>query len=622
MAKILTTIYKGFGGVDFSVDSSLVDKNRSPWAPNMIADVGEGMPEKRVGWRTLFKVDAPIHGIFAAEFMSARHLLVHGGTKMYLAPAAAGDEPKLLREGLKQSKSAALLLGGKLWIVTGGEYLVYDGVELKPVSEAAYIPTTVIGRAPTGGGVFFEAINLLSPWRKNEFIPNGTATVYQLDATGLDAAAVSVTIRGTPMSEGAGFTVDRGTGRVTFNSAPAAPVAGQEGEVVVTFAKTVAGYVDKINKCNIISSYGRGSPDRVVLAGNPDSPNLDWISGFNDPSYVPDLSYTAVGGPATAILGYAAIGEYLAIIKESSFQSSFQDATVFMRWAALDSNGEVVFPLRQSIANVGAVSRDCIGYLNDEPLFLSPGGVVAITSNIVTAERMLQNRSYYLDGQLSKEEGLSQATAVTWRGYYTIAVNNRCYILDGRKRSYRERAGGEYIYEGYHWQDVPVRCWCNIRSGDEEDLFFGTAEGTVCRFNSDLPPWQRYNDDGRPIFAAWASLADDDGDATREKTLLKKGAAVTLKPYRRSSAHVCFRTDRDCLGREVRYETADIFDWEDIDFARFTFISNDGPREVFFRAKVKKYKRLQIIIFNDGLDEGFGVLGITKHYVVGNFAKQ
>jgi hypothetical protein len=38
-----TTIYNRFKGVDFSVDASLVDKDRSPYAPNLIADVG-GMP--------------------------------------------------------------------------------------------------------------------------------------------------------------------------------------------------------------------------------------------------------------------------------------------------------------------------------------------------------------------------------------------------------------------------------------------------------------------------------------------------------------------------------------------------------------------------------------------------
>ena len=35
-----TTVYDKFKGVDFSVDSSLVDKERSPDAPNLISGDG------------------------------------------------------------------------------------------------------------------------------------------------------------------------------------------------------------------------------------------------------------------------------------------------------------------------------------------------------------------------------------------------------------------------------------------------------------------------------------------------------------------------------------------------------------------------------------------------------
>ena len=71
----------------------------------------------------------------------------------------------------------------------------------------------------------------------------------------------------------------------------------------------------------------------------------------------------------------------------------------------------------------------------------------------------------------------------------------------------------------------------------------------------------------------------------------------------------------------VSQSTMDIFDWADIDFERFTFNTDDSPEEVFFNRKLKNYKRLQIIIRNNELNEGFGVFQITKHFVVGNFAK-
>ena len=106
------------------------------------------------------------------------------------------------------------------------------------------------------------------------------------------------------------------------------------------------------------------------------------------------------------------------------------------------------------------------------------------------------------------------------------------------------------------------------------------------------------------------------------KTLLRRGNAVTLKPYARSGVKILLRTERDAAAWQAAEGTTDIFDWEDIDFSRFTFNANDGPSEIPFRRAVKKYKRLQILVKNDAVNEGFGVYAIVKHYAAGNFAKK
>lgn len=613
--SIHTTTYGKFKGVDFSTDASLVDDYRSPWAVNMTADTG-GMPEKRLGWRTLHTIEAPVNGLFYGVIKGKTCFLAHGGTKLYRWD---GEAPALLREGLHNGPSAAVNMGGKLWIFTGGEYLVYDEETVKDVSEVAYIPTTVIGAAPSGGGKTYESINLLQPKRKNEFIPDGTSTVYQLDSEGLDAAAVTAAIRDVEKKEGADFTVDRTKGTVTFKTAPAKPLVGQEGEVIITFAKSTEGYADKVKKCTVLTTYGVGSSDRVVISGNPDFPNQDWTSGLNDPSYFPDLSYAVVGMESTAIMGYRRIGEYLAVIKEDNGQ----DTTVFMRSASLSSDGEPVFPLKQSIAGVGAVSKRGFGNILDEQLFLAGTGVYALTANSLTAERIVQDRSFFVDPRLTREPGLDKAATVSWNGMFLVGVNGHVYLMDGRQdKTYRAKSQSDFVYECYYWEDVPAVCWMNYKAGDAETLYFGASDGRICRFNSDRTTMERYNDDGRPIFACWSTKADDDGDVTLLKTMLKRGDSVTIKPYTRSSAKICFRTDQDAVEREAVYDTMDIFDWEDIDFSRFTFNANDAPQEIFFNHKEKKYKRLQIIIKNDALNEGFGLFNITKHYVVGNFAKR
>lgn len=616
--SIHTTTYGKFRGVDFSTDPTLVEEYRAPAAVNMIADTG-GMPEKRMGWRTLETIEAPVNGLFAAVIGQETHFLAHGGSKLYEWFPSGDKEPVVLKSGLTSARSVAQNMGGKLWILTGGEYLVYDGTTVKDVSEAAYIPTTVIGADPAGGGETFEAPNLVQPKRKNEFIPDGESTVYHLDSTGLDSAAVTATVKGVEMTEGNGFSVDREAGTVTFDTAPAAPTVGQEGEVIITFSKTVPDYADRAAKCRIMTSYGVGTSDRLVISGNPEYPNRDWTSGLNDPSYFPDLGYAVVGTEATAIMGYRRIGEYLAIIKEDNAQ----DSTVFLRSASINADGEVIFQTKQSITGVGAVARGAFGNILDEPLFLSGTGVYAITTNVLTAERIVQNRSFYVDPRLTREPGLEQAQAVSWNGMYLVGVNDHVYLLDGRQnKSYRERSQSDFVYECYYWEGVPAACWLNHKDGPEETLYFGTTDGKVCRFNSDIETMARYSDDGAAILAVWSTKSDDDGDVSLLKTMIKKGNSVTIKPYTRSSAKVCFRTEQDPVEWEAVSDTLDIFDWEDIDFSRFTFNANDAPREILFNTKVKKYKRLQIIIKNDAVNEGFGLFGITKHYVVGNFAKR
>ena len=621
--SIKSTTYDKFRGADFSTDPALVDKSRSPLCTNMISDAG-GMPEKRCGWRTLHTIEeddepAPINGLHFGVFSGTTYRYVHAGTKLYTWDET-DNAPVVKLTGLHDGKSRSVSLAGKLWIVTGGELIRCSGSTVERVTglgESAYIPTTIITREPTGGGTPYEDVNMATPYRKNAFQTDGSATVFQLDSAPIDnTGTVRVWVWGT---ETTAFSVDRATGKVTMNAPPAAPGAGNADGLVVQFPVTVAGYADIINKCTIITVYGAGNSDRIVISGNPDSPNRDYTSALNDPTYFPDLGYADVGIEGVPIRGYCRIGNYLAIVKEDNGQ----DSTIFFRSASVDSDGKAVFSLSQAMAGVGAVSAGSFASLLDEPLFLAGTGIFAVTTNYLTGDKAGQNRSYYINARLIGE-ALSDAEAVGYQGMYLLAFpNGHVYILDGRQnKTYRSESLGDYVYECYYWEHVPVRCWLNLKSGADETLYFGTEDGRVCRFNTDNSSIARFSDDGEGIDAVWATKMDDDDAATVLKTMIKRGCAVTLKPYQRSSARVCLRTDRDAADWQANADTIDIFDWEDIDFSRFSFDSNDAPREIFFNTKVKKYKRLQILIRNSVPGEGFGVFGITKHYVLGNFAKR
>lgn len=623
--------YAKFKGVDFSTDPSQVEDYRSPSALNIISDTG-GFPEKRLGWRTLLQVDGPVNGIFYLKTVEGAWRLIHGGSKIYLWNTQ-NDTASVLKSGVRNQRSTSFCMGEKLYILTGAEYLVYglfenpdydaetEGsqkytMQLKNAEEIAYVPTTSIPQSATSQSVY-QPVNLLTAKRENLFMTDGEKKVFQLDAKGLDASAVQAWVWGEEKTEGTDFTVDRTAGTLTFSSAPAAPAAtGAEAGLRVRYEKTVAGYKERVTGCTICALY----QNRVWLAGNPKYQNADFhsqidVEGIDSAAYIPDTSYTEVGADSSAIMGYINTGDALAIIKEDNQQ----DATVFLRTTQTNAEGDY-FPVKQGIAGAGAIAKGSFATLQDDPLFLTRNGVYAITTQIVTEQKTLTSRSSFVDAVLTKEENLEKAVATEWNGYYVLCLNGRAYVADSRQKSYRQNVSGLYEYEWYYWDNIPATALMEL----DGELFFGTADGRVCRFNSDRKvdgkiQMSAYSDDGEAIRAIWSTPFDDDGDFMVYKTLLKKGSGVYVKTYTRSGVKVFLRSDRT-FETEIRRANAGIFDFSDLDFTNLTF--NTLPENVVpFNTKLKKYKALQIIVKNETLNQGFGVYGVIKRFVFGGYVK-
>lgn len=244
-----TTIYCGFRGNDFSVDASLVDKSRSPYAPNLISDIG-GMPEKRLGWRVLHTLEQPINGLWYGEINGQKSFIAHGGTKIYKFTSTSFE---VIKENVSNAKSKAFFMRsaddtGKMYILTGNEYLCYDGTTCKNVTEEAYVPTVIISRNPTGGGTVYESVNLLSPKRTDSFLGNSTDKIYQLSANNLTSIDKVEVMNSSGVFEtlASGYTSDLTSGKITFSSVHEPIVTGQDN-VKITYTKNVEGYADRIN---------------------------------------------------------------------------------------------------------------------------------------------------------------------------------------------------------------------------------------------------------------------------------------------------------------------------------------------------------------------------------------
>ncbi|WOC74133.1 hypothetical protein RX717_08840 [Intestinibacillus sp. NTUH-41-i26] len=629
-ARSATKNYRRFRGLDYSTDETQIDDSRSPRAVNVIADEG-GAPERRWGWRTVydFGENACVSGVFPFEgeitqaqgAAAGRAFLVHAGERLYLLRLDADyayieDSRTELLDGLKSGgRSQGFYMNGKLYILTGADYIVFDGTAAKRVTDDdAYCPLTSYQRKPTGGGEAYESVNMLCKWRKNRFVGDGSSTTYQLDVTDIDEGA---TPAASYFITGESITVqsyDAEKGTVTFASAPKAPENAGTSNVEIKFAKTTEDR-NKILGCTIFAIYGLdGSSNRVFVSGNSAHGASEWFSGLDDPTYFPDINYSMVGSSDFPIMCYVKAQGELLIIK----RDNRQEGTIWHHTGSM-VNDVAAFPLKEGVPGYGAAARFSAANLNDDPLYLSPRGVYAPTTTYYNnmQVRQLYCRSRRVNRRLCKENGLAEAVSAVWRGWYVLVLpNGRAYVADGNQ----DRADNGY--EWYYWEGIPA----HVLRADEQTLYFGTRDGRICKFNDDLVTAENetlmraYNDDGAAIHAEWATKLDAMGDLSMLKTMPKRGSALHLKSYARSKIQLWIRTETDS-GKQYKTLLADRLTFEDIDFARFTF--NTSVNTVIpLLIKKKKWKLIQIILISDAVNEGFGVYEIELRYEEAGEAKK
>ena len=586
-----------FLGVDFANVETEVHTARSPWAPNMVADIA-GRPQKRPGYKTV--ANTYVGRVNGIHWLGDNRI-VHAGTRLYAINA------NIIYSGMADARSTSFVMGGKLYLLDGAHYLSYDGTEITEV--VGSIPTTKIGAKPDGSGGTLEGFNLLTPWRTNSFTADGTAKEYVLDAHDLDADGLTVKVGGVSKTEGTDFTVDRAAGKVTFTAAP--PADGGVDSVVITFAKTVSGARQKIEKCRLCTLYGVGNDSRVFLAGNPDEPNTDWQSATYDPEYFPDQGYTKIGSDRTAIMGYLKQYDSLIIVK----QTSDIDGGLFLRTAEFDETGTPIFPVKEGISGIGAVSSYCFASAPGDQLFLSDRGVFGLVSNAITGQRSTQMRSYFIGPKLTEESNLSEAVAVIWKNYYVLCVNGNCYVADLQQVSDTPAGSG---YEWYYWTNIPAR----VLSVHNNRLYFGMENGKFMIFSDpEEDGMAAYSDNGAAIDAMWTTPLLDGGNFMREKTISKKGTGIKTRPFTRSSGEIFFTTDKT-IRQVTRSYKMDIFDFDDVDFNRFTFNTSDNPQVQISPKKFRKVLQFQMGVRNCENKEGFGILAMMISFTVGNLTRK
>lgn len=611
-------VIEEFRGVDLNSSPTVVDKTRSPEAPNMMRDV-PGKIRKRQGYEKLKEYEGRINGVYWLN----GDMFVHAGTKLYL-------NDTVLYSSMADERSVGRQFFGKLFVLDGKKALCYgefvkagqEDVEneeekekewkLTTLEDEAYVPTIIISRKPTGGGTTLEPLNLIGKTFKESFLGTESDKVYQMTTKDLDADTLKIRKlvkegEWEDLKEGTHFTVDRTAGTVTFTTAPGeSPVTGMDN-VEITAVKTREGYAEKINKCNIMTLFGvHGAIDRIFVTGNPEFPNQDWYCQIKNGFYFGDLWYSTVGQDGSAIVGYSVINDRLAAHKSAAEEGR----NIILRVGELD-NDQPVFPIVGSLVGRGALGKNAFGYLGNEPLFLTDRGVMAITATDITGEKYSQNRSFYINEVLTDEKNLEDSFAFVWRDFYLLSMGTgRVYLLDGLQKSYEKNTPySSFQYECYYWENVPARIFWEDEQGR---LCFGTEQGEIFRFFDNVTDQHSYNDNGKAIAARW-DIPDISGKRFYENKTFRYMSVILASAIATS---VDVWVQRKGLwqrlfdsGARACWFTFEYINWEKINFS-----SDATPRSIGQKIKVKKVDKARFSLRNAELDEPFGIYKIGFEY--------
>lgn len=636
---IHTKKYEKFSGVDFSTDPATIQDNRSPLAVNVISDSG-GYPEKRVGWRVLEMFEGEINGIYHLD----GKVIIHAGDKMYYSTSEKDfmpfikentdtEEPMLFNN----AKSFGIVFAGKLWILTGKEFLCYDGEKLSHVRDVATVPQ-VLSQADEHlrNGISYQSFNLLTPKRKvgvKITTPVSTITIHQNVKTAtvkVYSATTGEIIPWSTISRADDYSYSEVNFKYTINP------SGNGEDVIVEYEPYETPKAEDNRKIIEHCTFAAIYENRLFIAGNPEYPNTDFYCELNDPTYFSDVGYSGIGTASecakseevetrnknyigtggTRIMGYSYVGKNLAIHKDGNDTG----ASLYLRSSSLTDDG-MIFPITEGIVGESIVSPRATASFIDDPIFLTKSGVYAVARTDVNSERCLQSRSTRVDAKLTLEENLENAEMCVYDGYLMLFINGNVYVADSRQKSYVRNVSNAYEYEWYFWDNIPAR----VVKSFNDTVYFGTEDGRLCRFNNDVIDGRggyamnAYNDDGAPITALWATKMDDMGDFNILKHLKRRGSGAYVKSFGTTNIKVDVRTDYD-FGSQVSYARRGLFNFQTLDFANFTF--NTLPFAfVPFNRKVKDFRMAQVIIKNDEINQALGVYGVELRFTKGYFAK-
>lgn len=592
-AKILNRID---GGLNVKYVESQISDTQSPSMENLNCN-DRGALTKRLGQSLFHTFDGgPVHGLF---YYKDKWVCAHS-TKL---STWNGETETAVMTGLSDTDGGFFVVADILLYKNGGDFVQWDGTTAGNVE--GYIPELTLGRSPSGGGTVRQEWNLLSSGFIDSFKGDGTSTAYTLSLQGLDATAVTASTDGGShydKVEGTDFSVNRTTGIVTWNTAPADGSLLTDDNVKIKAYKTQLGFIDNVRRNRYVAQYGGGSNDsRIFMAGDPQNPNVYRYTGLtgssaNDYRYFPENSFNRIGSDFRLITGFSKYYAKLIVFKE--------EAIYALTYAYSTTSGSS-FPVQQLNSQFGCDMPRSIQTIGNAPVWChTQYGVYTMVQTWIESEKNVAplsgniNGASFRPGLLDEDEAtLRNCTSVDFDGKYQLYVGNKGYVWDYTLSPYISGQADDLL-KWFYYTNINANCF--LVHG--RDLYHGDrATGTVTMFTDN------WNDYGQPIVAKWKSKLFDFDFFAWVKTV--REIRIKTRSGNNSTIKLNFYDDSNVLIDTQVIKTTS-FSWANYSWAVFTWAVYRFPKVFAKKVSQRNIVHWQVETVNDELNRNLSIMGL------------
>lgn len=538
---------------------------------------------KMYGYKSFWDFEEPIKGLYSTNLGGTEYLLVAVDGKLYyflkgeLEDESEWDElqPTLIG-AIPDNETTFFTFDKKVYILCG-KYMSWDGTTLEEVE--GYTPLVFINTPPTGGGVIYDEINMLSGKKHQTFNGDGTSTEFHIAQTGVTSID-KVLVNGIEKTITTDYTVDTTNGVVTFTTAPQ-----QAMDNVDIYWTLDDGDRSIIEGMKFGTVFGGDVDMRVFLYGNPTCQNRTYYSGLEDgvPSveYFPATAQVDIGPSNFALTDLTRQYDrllattnrpeaYYLTIGTDSLNVVLSDNTQTTRLVPSVST----YPLNEIHGNIAPGQGQLI---DNYPVTIDKNALIIWKATNVRDEKNMEDISQKIKQDLVNMDLRAiktldhQSENQLWFG-----IDKKFYIFNYLTKTFSRLNLSDDMT---HLEDLG------------NTVYTGTNTGKVCKWGEQFPDY-----DGDIIKAHWEmSFSDFDASYLR-KTMNRLW--VLMQPQGSSSADISFISNLKVspVKKHISYHLQVL---DNVNFANFSFQISNNPQPFRLKMKAKKFTNLKVTIDNN-----------------------